>query len=270
MTQNKNEYVWRAEATDLATARLDQLEQLLDPTTYRHLDRIGVPRGGRCWEIGAGRGSTALYLLSRCGLGEVVATDIDVQWLRQIEHPQLRVVEHDIVNDELEPLGRFDLIHTRMVIHHLGADGGAAAVRRAASTLNPGGVILIEEPIGLNRAQPGHPDAASFEDLTGALISALTASNGLDMDCGLRLPALLRNEGLVDVAAEISGSVTRGDDPFRRWMRTTYEVSKHTVSYDKVFDGRTDDWLRLNDDQELDHNIWVVSSTSGRKPTTTT
>ena len=115
-----NRYIWQSDDTDLATLRLDYLEQIADRGTIRGLQRIGIPRGGRSLEIGAGRGSTALQMLASCGLGEVVATDVDTTWLDQITHPGLRVVRHNILDDDLEPLGTFDLVHIRFVVHHLG------------------------------------------------------------------------------------------------------------------------------------------------------
>ena len=261
----ENQYVWSSGAIDVATARLEQLECSLDPATYGRLDRIGVPRGGRCWEIGAGRGTTALFLLAKCGLGEVVATDIDVQWLDQIRHPCLQVRHHDVVTDDLDDLGMFDLIHARLVIHHLGVERGAIAVARAASRLNPGGVLFLEEPIDLNRTARHHPEAESFERLAGAISDFLTKF-GLDLNCGLQLPHMLRALGLIDVDSELSGSVTHGGDPLRTALRLTVEVSRATVPFDSILGGHTDDLLRLHDDPDLDLVPFIVAGAWGRRP----
>jgi SAM-dependent methyltransferase len=261
-----HKYIFQSDDTDLATARLDQLEQFLDPATYQGLDRIGVPRGGRSLEIGAGRGSAALHMLARCGLGEVVATDIDTTWLERITHPSLRVVQHNILDDDLEPLGTFDLIHARLVVHHLGARGGEA-IARAATLLNSGGTLFVEEPAAVNRSGRGHPSADTFEDMLAG-IRRFSTDYGLDLDCGFSLPSMFRSAGLVDVDNEFSGKMTHGGDAFRVWLRTSYELTKETLPYDQILSGRTTEYLQLNDDPLLDNLAWAVVGTWGIKPRT--
>lgn len=60
--------------------RLGLLEQLYDPLSRRR--RAIVQPGWRCLEVGAGRGSMAIWLAEQVGpAGHVVATDIDVGYL---------------------------------------------------------------------------------------------------------------------------------------------------------------------------------------------
>ena len=57
--------------------RLTLLEQIFDPLSRRRRDM--VQPGWRCLEVGAGRGSMAVWLAEQVGpSGHVVATDIDV------------------------------------------------------------------------------------------------------------------------------------------------------------------------------------------------
>lgn len=56
--------------------RLHLLEQMLDPDTIRTLERRGIQPSWRCLELGAGAGSIACWLASRCPDGQVVATDL--------------------------------------------------------------------------------------------------------------------------------------------------------------------------------------------------
>ncbi|MEU0557599.1 hypothetical protein [Dactylosporangium sp. NPDC006015] len=37
-----------------AGARFTALEALFDPSTFRHIDALGIRAGWRCWEVGAG------------------------------------------------------------------------------------------------------------------------------------------------------------------------------------------------------------------------
>ena len=64
-------------------ARLALLEQIFDPLSRRRRDM--VQPGWRCLEVGAGRGSMAVWLAQRVGpSGHVVATDVDVGYLEQL------------------------------------------------------------------------------------------------------------------------------------------------------------------------------------------
>ena len=62
--------------------RLALLTQFADPITTRRLTDLGVGRGWRCLEVGAGNGSIARWLASRVGSeGRVVATDLNPRFL---------------------------------------------------------------------------------------------------------------------------------------------------------------------------------------------
>jgi 2-polyprenyl-3-methyl-5-hydroxy-6-metoxy-1,4-benzoquinol methylase len=63
--------------------RLGLLEDIFDPLSRQR--RELVQPGWRCLEIGAGRGSMAVWLAERVGeSGQVVATDIDVTYLKRL------------------------------------------------------------------------------------------------------------------------------------------------------------------------------------------
>src|SRR6202162_6438796 len=68
--------------------RLGLLEDIFDPLSRQR--RELVQPGWRCLEIGAGRGSMAVWLAERVGeSGQVVATDIDVTYLKRLNFPNL-------------------------------------------------------------------------------------------------------------------------------------------------------------------------------------
>ena len=61
-----------------AGERFDAFAALFDPTTFRHLDGLGIGPGWRCWEAGAGGASVVSWLAKKVGpTGKVLATDID-------------------------------------------------------------------------------------------------------------------------------------------------------------------------------------------------
>jgi hypothetical protein len=64
----------------------------------------------------------AVWLAGQVGpAGRVVATDIDVTYLRGLDVPNLEVVEHDIMEDPADALGAgsFDLVCSRLMLFHL-------------------------------------------------------------------------------------------------------------------------------------------------------
>jgi hypothetical protein len=47
--------------------RVAALSALFDPTTFRHVDALGIAPGWRCWEVGAGGPSVPRGLATRVG-----------------------------------------------------------------------------------------------------------------------------------------------------------------------------------------------------------
>jgi hypothetical protein len=91
----------RKEAED---DRLALLERIFDPLSRRR--REMVQPGWRCLEVGAGRGSMAVWLAERVGdNGHVVATDMDLTYLKRFNVPNLEVRQHNILEDPLDALG---------------------------------------------------------------------------------------------------------------------------------------------------------------------
>src|SRR6516165_12269207 len=104
----------RQEAED---DRLSLLERIFDPLSRRR--RELVRPGWRCLEVGAGRGSIAVWLAKQVGEnGLVVATDIDVTYLQRLDVPNLEVREHNILTDPLDALGpgSFDMVSLRLTL----------------------------------------------------------------------------------------------------------------------------------------------------------
>ena len=100
--------------------RLCLLETIFDPASRRV--RSMVQPGWRCLEIGAGRGSMAVWLAQQVGeKGRVVATDIDVTYLERLNLPNLEVRRHNILEDPIETLslGLFDMVSLRLVLFWL-------------------------------------------------------------------------------------------------------------------------------------------------------
>ncbi|MFI6154551.1 methyltransferase domain-containing protein [Kitasatospora sp. NPDC051170] len=192
-----------------AGTRFEALAEIFDPVTFRHVDRLGLRPGMRCWEVGAGGGSVPLGLAERVGpTGTVVATDLDVSWTAGIASDRIEVLTHDVASDPPPP-GSFDLVHARLVLVHV-ADR-AEALRRMVQALRPGGRLLLEDADP--QLQPllcideFGPDQALANRLRTAF-RTLMAGRGADLAYGRTLPRVLREAGLVDVEADAYFPIT--------------------------------------------------------------
>ncbi|BAU87288.1 methyltransferase [Streptomyces laurentii] len=186
-----------------AGTRFDALGALFDPSTFRHFEHLGVAPGWRCWEVGAGGTSVVDWLADRVGpAGRVVATDIDTSWAAGAVRPGVEVLRHDVGADA-PPGDGFDLIHARLVLVHVADRDRALAAM--AGALRPGGRLLLEDADPA--AQPlicldeYGPEQALANKLRAGF-RKLLAARGADLAYGRRLPRLLREAGLVDVAAD--------------------------------------------------------------------
>ncbi|HEX2296639.1 MAG TPA: methyltransferase [Actinomycetota bacterium] len=206
MTEQTKDYIYDPSSEDELT-RLRKLEELNDPATIAHLEAAGVSHGWRCLEVGGGAGSIARWLCERVGPeGRVVATDLDVRFLEQIDAPNLEVRRHDVLEDELEREA-YDLVHSRFLLEHLARYREALA--KMVDALAPGGWIVVEDVdfavaiFGDPEQRPGHPpeSVATAAELT-ARLAGLAQLRGIQAELGRRLPELLIEAGLEEVGAE--------------------------------------------------------------------
>jgi len=197
-----------------AGTRLAALSVLFDPWTLRHIEDLGIAPGWRCWEVGAGGPSVPRWLAARAGpSGRVLATDIDTTWIAGTAagagtSGSVEVRRHDIAADE-PPAEIFDLVHARLVLVHV-ADRDRA-LRSMISVLEPGGWLLLEDADPALQPLICPDDYGPEQRLANKLRSGfrqLMAQRGADLGYGRRLPRLLREAGLVAVAADAFFPVT--------------------------------------------------------------
>lgn len=170
---------------------LSHLEALFDPSTVRRLEGTGVAPGWEVLEVGAGRGSIAVWLANRVGgEGQVVAADIDTSLLEELDDDRIDVVRHDVLVDDFAPAS-FDLVHCRAVLVHLSDPD--RALERMTSWLKPGGVLVAEEPWTDAARLAPDPIVANAADALGQM---------LDGSFARRLPHALREAGLERVEAD--------------------------------------------------------------------
>src|SRR6476661_7561638 len=186
-----------------AGQRFDSLAALFNPVTFRHLEALGISEGSHCWEVGAGGPSVPRWMSSKVGpSGRVLATDVDVSWTREAAGANVEIRQHDVAADD-PPDEMFDVVHARLVLVHV--PERAQALTNIVSTLRPGGRLLIEDfdpamqPLAcVDVVGPEQERANKIR----AGFRLLLAQRGVDLEYGRRLPRLLRDEGLVEVAAD--------------------------------------------------------------------
>jgi tRNA (cmo5U34)-methyltransferase len=140
-----------------------------DPDSYLELMRAQVPDyerlqdetanatgqgAARILELGSGTGETARRVLERHPAASLTGLDASPEMLARASAilPRDRV---DLLVGKLEdplPAGRFELVVSALVVHHLDGDGKARLFKRVASVLVPGGrfvlgdVVVPEDP----------------------------------------------------------------------------------------------------------------------------
>lgn len=208
---------------EIEDERLSLLEQLFDPASRRRRDL--VQPGWRCLEIGAGRGSMAVWLAERVGQsGRVVATDIDVSYLVRLDVPNLEVRRHNILEDPLDVLGAgsFDLVCSRLMLFWL-AGKQELALRRMVECLRPGGWLVDEDGDWGTVApvDPAHRHYAPYHDAWRG--GEWWASRGYDPFFGRKLPTLFESGGLENIRHEATAEVVRGGSAWSRWWQRSLE-----------------------------------------------
>jgi SAM-dependent methyltransferase len=189
--------------------RFDALAAIFDPSTFRHIDDLGIGPGWRCWEVGAGGPSVPGWLAGRVGPGgRVLATDIDVSWTRAAASATTEVRRHDVARDE-PPAEIFDLVHARLVLVHV-VDRDAA-LQSMIKVLRPGGWLFIEDADPALQPLVCPDEYGPEQRLANRLRNGfrkMLAQRGADLAHGRKLPRLLRDVGLADVRADAFFPIT--------------------------------------------------------------
>jgi SAM-dependent methyltransferase len=169
----------------------------------------------------------AVWLAEQVGPnGHVVATDLDTRYLNRRDIPNLEVVEHNILDDPLDPIGgsgSFDLVCSRLMLFHL-RDHQEAAVRRMVECLRPGGWLMDEDADWgtIGPADPLHPAFANYDQVWRG--GDWWTVRGYDPVFGRKLPVLFEHCGLEDISHEASTEVVRGGSRWAEWISESLDV----------------------------------------------
>jgi SAM-dependent methyltransferase len=196
-----------------AGGRFAGLEACFDETTFRHLTAVGIGPAWRCWEIGAGSGSVAGWMAERVGKdGAVLATDLNVDWIRTNISPRVEIRLHDLTSDEI-PRSAYDLIHARLVLVHLPQRD--AIISRLVSALAPSGWLVLEEFFDgfPSCPEPETEQERTFERVLDAFRQLLRRRGADTTSYTSTLPWRLKRTGLVGVGGEGKLLFAHGSTP---------------------------------------------------------
>ncbi|MGF7238238.1 MAG: methyltransferase domain-containing protein [Frankia sp.] len=272
-----------------AGARFEALATIFDPSTFRHIDNLGIAPGWACWEVGAGGASVPRWLAGRVGpTGRVLATDLDVSWVRTRDAttgrdaapPSARaggatiaapageafeVRRHDVGADP-PPAGPFDLVHARLVLVHVPAR--AAALASMVSVLRPGGWLLLEDADPALQPLICPDEFGPEQRLANRLrtgFRTLLAQRGADLEYGRTLPRRLREAGLVDVAADAYFPMTAPASN-RLEMATTLQIRDQLLAGGLATPDEIESYLASIAAGRLDLATAPMISAWGRRP----
>jgi SAM-dependent methyltransferase len=200
--------------------RLERQAARLTPGTAALLDRVTVPTGASCLDVGCGTGAVMELLAQRTGpAGRVVGIDLDDALARHTEtrlhaagHRQCRVVSGDVMSASLAGQRRFDLVFARLVLIH--AADPVALLRRMWALTAPGGALVVEDYV--LQAIASEPPTWLFDEFR-RVVGGVFELHRRPLDAGLRLRRWFMEAGIgAPEGTTVTGAVETVDEI--RWQ----------------------------------------------------
>ncbi len=244
--------------------RLALMSELLDPMHRALLEKLGLRSGWRCLEVGCGNGSISKWMAGKVGpKGRVLATDLDLRYIDNLQSPNLEVRQLNILKYEKDKLetGRYDLVTARAVLHHVRSP--KKAIEHMVEFLKPGGVLLSIEPDFLPAT------AAKPESLRIFWQGWLEWSHavGINYFIGHTMPALLTAAGLNRVDAEGATALYPGNSPWARyWIETLKELRPRLLESGHITEPMLSRFHRLYSDPRIWTSAITFVASWGTKP----
>jgi SAM-dependent methyltransferase len=241
--------------------RLALMSSLLDPWEFTHIARLGLRAGWRCLELGCGNGSIALAMAQSVAPdGHVVASDIDLAYLKDVKAPCLEVRRIDVLSDPIEERS-YDLVVARALLHHL--TPARKALERMIAAVKPGGLLLSVEPDML-------PCTVAEPDSIRAFWQGWlkwSVESGIDYFVGHKIPAWLDSLGLERVAGEGNTAHFNGaSDWAAYWVDTMRELAPSLLKSGYINQQTLDDLYSRYHDPHYWTSVMTFNASWGRKP----
>ena len=216
---------------DLEAVRLDAMARMHDPATRARLSAIVRP-GMRCLDVGAGLGRISGWLAEHAAPGEVTALDKDIHLLNALPDvfPTVQVIAADITDESLD-FGKFDLVHSRMLLMHLRER--VEIFTKLTDWVAPGGWIVLAD--GVESTMTSAPESP-FRKLMERHWRTLERSIGTDRAWALRYPELLREAGFVDIGVEMYQPPITSTSPAGRFWSLNFGHLRDRILADGLID----------------------------------
>jgi SAM-dependent methyltransferase len=241
--------------------RLALMSRLLDPMELACIARLGIAPGSRCLELGCGNGSISQALAAKIApTGDVVASDIDLTYLKDLQAPCLEVRRIDVLHDQIET-GSYDFVVARALLHHL--TPAMQALERMIAALKPGGILLSIEP-DMTPCTLSEPD--SMRNFWQGWLQWSRQSN-IDYFIGRKVPAWLDSLGLREVSGEgHTAWFNGGSDWATYWTSTMRELAPALLKSTYVSEPMLEEFDARYRDPHYWTSVITFTATWGRKP----
>jgi|ADGO01.1.fsa_nt_gi hypothetical protein len=245
------------------------IAELLDPFTRQRIQQLAPTHGwtgARILQIGAS--SIAHWLADQVAPhGKVITLTPYTHHLPP--HPHLRRLDHDLTDDQplTHRLGDFDLIHARLTL--TGLPQPTHTLHRLATTLTPGGTVLIEDwtiPDHDTVITAPSPAEHRLHTWFQRHLATVLDATGSHRTWARTIHATLHTHGLQDVQTLVHATYWTGGSPGTRALATLL-----THLWDPLLaTGMTEQQLTherdlLNDPRLILHGP-LLYSTSARRP----
>lgn len=210
--------------------RLSLLGRVLQPTTARLFDQVGVREGMRVLDLGCGGGNVTLDLARRVGgSGQAIGLDVDATILALARDDAaaagLRNVAFRVCDARhLDAPPIYDLVYARCLLSHLAAPQQTLA--RMMDAARPGGVIVVED-IDLSGSFC-YPACAAYQRQLD-LYTSVVQHNGGDPCIGQKLAGMLLDAGLTEVGVQVFQPVYR-EGAGKRMVQVTLERTASAIT----------------------------------------
>ena len=235
------EYMFERHPADQELARLQMIEEALDPVTIPHLETTGLRSGDRCLELGAGAGSIMKWMGEVVGAsGRVVGVDRDTRYIQHLADPPFQIIEGNFPDLKLDEL--FDLVHCRYVLIHNRTS--PEILKNLCRHLRPGGCLIAEEPDFTSAKLLTRTGDAARQRVNNA-ICRMFENLGLNPGYGLELPRKVAAEGLQVVATDARLHLARGGSPMGRMMAASQQtLAAKLVATGEVTEAEIEEYVR--------------------------
>jgi len=242
--------------------RLDLMSKVLDPRIRASLAALGLHEGWNCLELGGGNGSMTEWLCEKVGaLGSVTSVDINPKLIKLVSALNLTVRQADIRTADL-PIGAFDLVMCRAMLHQI-AEHALAALAKMAAAVKPGGWLFVCEP-DFNLVRTCEPEA--WAQAWDAILQ-WGRTQGVDWLIGRKLPAMVKALGLGSPQAATEVPNIRGTSRDAVYFQMFFEMVRDRVIGSGLVDAETIDAASaLLADPDCWTQCWMLTSVWVRKP----